>query len=182
MIFYFLDFILYGVPFLFLFFEQSFKFSKQTIATIFEKLGFKPIEKKELLWKTGQLLTLLLVVNFLLSFLFSFFGLNDLAKVEQTVAQLKTTAPLVLIYFLTVRVLGEEIFFRSFLTPKLGWIFSGILFGLAHFGFGSITEVIGALILGGILGYTFQKNQNIYPNIIAHIAYNAVLIGILGWV
>ncbi|MDO8428446.1 MAG: CPBP family intramembrane metalloprotease [Candidatus Diapherotrites archaeon] len=174
--------MLYGVPFLFLFFQQKQKLEIESFKQNAETLGFKKIEFKKLAQQTGQLIVLLLIVNFALAFVFSLLNLNDLDKVVQTINQIKETSPMLLVYLLTIRVIGEEIFFRGFLVPRSGILFSTIFFALGHIGFGSITEVVGAFILGGILAYWFQKYQNLYVNISAHLFYNFFLISLLNGV
>lgn len=106
-------------------------------------------------------------------------GQNDLEKVANSVDKIRQTAPLELAYFLVVRVAAEEIFFRGFLVKKIGIAGSSVIFGLAHFVYGSAAEVIGAIILGAILAVAFNENKNIYPNIAAHFLYNLVFLAVL---
>jgi membrane protease YdiL (CAAX protease family) len=55
-------------------------------------------------------------------------------------------------------------------------IFSAFVFGLLHFAYGSIVEVIGALLIGVVLGATFKITRNITPCILAHMVYNILAI------
>jgi len=86
------------------------------------------------------------------------------------------TAPLLIWYFLTIRVFAEEVFFRGFLVKKIGVIPSSIIFGAAHFAYGSMVEVFGAFILGLILAKAFEENKSLFPNIFAHFFYNFIFI------
>jgi membrane protease YdiL (CAAX protease family) len=53
---------------------------------------------------------------------------------------------------------------------------------LFHIGYGSAAEIIGAFALGLVLAKAFQLNKNLYPNIFAHAAYNAVALAVIFWV
>ena len=99
-------------------------------------------------------------------------GVNDLQNVENVVQTTLLGNPLLFAYLFTVRVFAEEVFFRGFLTPKIGPVFSSIIFAFGHFSFGSNIEVVGALLLGIVLALFFQKNRNIFPNIAGHFLYN----------
>ncbi len=90
--------------------------------------------------------------------------------------KIKTLSPFLLIYLLVVRVFLEEWFFRGFLVSKMGVLFSAALFGIAHYGYGSIVEVTGAFILGIVLAYYFKRLKNLYPLYAAHFLYNSIVI------
>jgi len=77
-----------------------------------------------------------------------------------------------IVYLFVIRVFVEEFFFRGFLVKKIGVFLSALLFAIAHLGYSSIVEFVGAFILGLVLGYYFKKTDNIYPNIIAHFLYD----------
>lgn len=75
----------------------------------------------------------------------------------------------------------EEFIFRGYLLPRLQLFFKSkhwpivigaILFGLAHFRYGTIMNVIGPIILGIIAGYHYQKYRNIRALILAHFLYD----------
>ncbi|MEK6942292.1 MAG: CPBP family intramembrane glutamic endopeptidase [archaeon] len=121
----------------------------------------------------------LIAFSLITSIITSAAGQNDLEKVSNSVDKIRNTAPLALAYFLVVRVAAEEVFFRGFLVKKLGIAGSSVVFGLAHFFYGSVAEVIGAMILGAILAVAFNENKSIYPNIAAHFFYNLVFLAVL---
>ncbi len=139
------------------------------------EIGIKRIDSKELTIKSLQLIAILLLIALSVSFFTSLLGLNDLEKVTEVIEQIGRTSPIIFLYYLTVRVVTEEIFFRGFLVKKTGVFFSAVLFGLAHFMYGSITEVFGAFVAGLFLACYYKKNNNLLPNIIGHMAYNAVV-------
>jgi membrane protease YdiL (CAAX protease family) len=45
-----------------------------------------------------------------------------------------------------------------------------------HFTYGSITEIIGVLLLGIVLAVTYQKSKSILPCMISHMVYNGLSI------
>jgi membrane protease YdiL (CAAX protease family) len=55
-----------------------------------------------------------------------------------------------------------------------GWIpitISGTLFGLAHYGHG--VSPIPLILLGGVMGYLYQRTHRITPSIVCHFLFNA---------
>lgn len=146
----------------------------KSIKKSFNELGIKRIEKKELLKKSCALIIGLMAITFFIGIASSLLGANDLNKVNETVVQIITVSPLLMLYYLVVRVFSEEIFFRGLLVKKTGVFFSSLIFGLAHFMYGSVIEVIGAFFAGLFLAYFYQKNNNLLPNVIGHMAFNAI--------
>jgi len=106
------------------------------------------------------------------------FNANDLSNVTPAIDYLRAT-PLLLVYIVIVRSSAEEVFFRGLLTKKTGALVSSILFALIHLSYGSYAEVAGAFILGFIFAKAFQLNKNLYPNIAAHIAFNAISVTLM---
>lgn len=136
-------------------------------------MGLRFTGTKKLILASVELMLLLLIVSLAISVLANVFSVNDLQNVEGTINRL----PLyVVAYLLIIRVLAEELFFRGFLVNLIGVVPSSIIFAAFHFSWNSVIEVIGAFVAGLILAYYFKKNQTIYPNIIAHICYNLVII------
>ena len=72
--------------------------------------------------------------------------------------------------------LGEELFFRGALQPRVGWLASSLLFGAVHFvprrdmlpwtGF--------AIAMGGVLGGLFTWTGNLVAPIVAHVVVNGL--------
>ena len=72
--------------------------------------------------------------------------------------------------------LGEELFFRGALQPRVGWLVSSLLFGAVHFvprrdmlpwtGF--------VLAMGGVLGGLFAWTGNLVAPIVAHVVVNGL--------
>lgn len=154
-------------------------YKKKSVKQSLAEIGIKKIDKTELIKKSVFLIGALIAISLLVSISSSFLGANDLEKVAETIEKISVKTPLILFYFLTIRVISEEIFFRGFLVKKIGVFFSSVIFALAHFAYGSIIEIFGAFIAGLFLAYYYKKNNNLIPNIIGHIAYNAVILVIL---
>jgi uncharacterized protein len=104
------------------------------------------------------------------------FGFSDLDLVTE---KIKLLSPFFIFYLLIIRVFLEEWFFRGFLVYKTNILFSSILFAIAHFGYGSIVEVVGAFILGFVLAYYYKKINNLYPLYAGHVLYNLFVIVII---
>ncbi|MCX8205698.1 MAG: CPBP family intramembrane metalloprotease [Candidatus Micrarchaeota archaeon] len=97
-------------------------------------------------------------------------GLNDGQLVE---AKISTLPLYILAYAVTLGPLSEEIFFRAFLPKYTGGIISSVLFGLAHYSYGSYFEVAGAFLLGLYLYALYRVSGDIKAPIIAHMLINA---------
>lgn len=163
----FIDAVLFGLPIMLVWREKGF-FGKQ----VFEELGFRKISFNEMAKQTALILAMLVFLSIIIAFIATSSGLNDLQKVDEIVKKTINYSPFLFAYLLTVRVISEEIFFRGFLVPRIGALPSTILFASGHAFFGSITEIAGAFILGLVLAWFFEKNRNIFPNILAHFLYN----------
>lgn len=132
--------------------------------------------KKKPYWiasRTIFLLAALLLLSIALQYALSWIGINDLGRASAAFQGLKAL-PLMLAYMLTVRVIAEEVFFRAFLTPRIGVVGSSILFGLAHYAYGSIAQIIASCLLGLVLGYWLDKHRSLLPNIVGHALFNVI--------
>ena len=166
-----IDLTLITLPLLAIGLEKQRAKGKTRLKDAMQELGFKNINAMQLAKKTIKLFALLALASFTIGIILVLAKLDDTYKVAEAVSKLKFM-PIVLVYILVVRVTAEEVFFRGFLVKRAGIVLSAALFALAHLMYGSIAEVIGAFILGLILAKAFQLNKNLYPNILAHIAYN----------
>ena len=145
------------------------KGKKSKLKEILKETGLESNGLKTDFKNTIYLLAALIVISLALIGLSSLLGLNDLTRVEEVITSL---SPYTLVYLVTVRVFTEEYFLRGFLVRKIGKLSSSILFAIAHYSYGSITEVVGAFVLGYLLAYTYTKYGNLLPNIFEHTLYN----------
>ncbi|HLC78986.1 MAG TPA: CPBP family intramembrane glutamic endopeptidase [archaeon] len=160
------------VPLLYIKFVERKNFTAQ-------EFGLKSTNALSDIILSTQIFSALLLFSVVLSFLFGFFQINDFEPVETAIREIVSLPALLLIYLFVVRVFVEEFFFRAFLVPRIGIAVSSIAFGLAHFGYGSLAEVIGAFALGAILAFAYKKSNRIVPNFIAHLLYNFVSVALV---
>ncbi len=137
------------------------------------ELGFNQIKLGKLLKKAGKIFLALLAASIWLSLALNFLGVNALHLVSESLEGARAILP-VFFWIVILRVVSEEVFFRGFLVKRMGVVLSSVVFALFHVGYWSFAEVIGAFALGLILAKAFQLNKNLYPNIAAHMAYNAI--------
>ncbi|PIU21577.1 MAG: hypothetical protein COT15_01640 [Candidatus Diapherotrites archaeon CG08_land_8_20_14_0_20_34_12] len=182
MINYLIDLFFVGFPLWFKAAELKIKkpLNKRKILKIFNELGLSKISSIELIKKTLILLVTLFIALIIISILSSYFGLNDSELIKDKIQSISSQSTLILAYLLIIRVICEEIFFRGFLLGKLGNFFQAFLFAILHFSYESQIEVIGAFILGLILGKAAKDNKNLFPNILAHLIYNAIVVTLMG--
>lgn len=94
--------------------------------------------------------------------------------------------PLKLCGVITAAVV-EEFVFRAYLIPRLqlylkyGWLavlVSAIIFGLIHFGYGTLLNILAPVFCGLIFGFHYYKYRNIKVLILCHalIDFYAVII------
>lgn len=162
-----IDFTLIVLPFIF------YKTEKKEP---FKELGLYSRGFKEDALNTLKLFAALIVITVAISIAASFLNANDLDKVYDSVNHLKTTNMWLLGYLLVAGVIAEEIFFRGFLAKKTGAVVSSIVFGALHASYGSGVEIVGAMMLGYVLAKAFEKNKNLFPNIVAHFLYNLTVV------
>jgi membrane protease YdiL (CAAX protease family) len=142
------------------------------LAPALERLGLRRVAIKEFAKHTVLLLAALVAVGIVLSKLFHALNMNDLASVTDSIETIAGQAPLLLAYFLSVRVFSEEVFFRGLLVDRIGVLPSTCLFALAHVFYYSFAEVVGAFFLGLILALWFKKTRSLLPVVAAHTLYN----------
>ncbi len=153
---------------------------------IIKKFNWKKIQKelvpyskdikKELIGSV-KLFFALLIMFVLISFVLTLLGLNDLEKVSEVIA-LNMQNAVFFIVLMGVLVFFEEFFFRAFLINRIGIVPSSLLFGIAHIGYISIAQIIGAFALGLLLAYWFKQNKSIVQNYLGHLLYNLFAIGL----
>ncbi|MEO5644212.1 MAG: CPBP family intramembrane glutamic endopeptidase [Bacteroidia bacterium] len=92
-----------------------------------------------------------------------------------------------LLIFLTAATAGivEELTFRGYMLPRmvnlfkspaLGIIFSSLLFGLLHFSYGTVIQVVGPFFIGFIFALYYYKFRNIKILIICHFLWDVMAI------
>jgi len=163
-----LDIFFFLIPFYFVFLFDRITNLRQ----VFNSLGLKKIEIKLLIKHTLVIFVLLFTLSYIISFFSVLFNVSDLDVVGEVLLKFPLS---IVIYLFVVRVFLEEWFFRGFLTPRIGVIFSSLIFAIGHIAYGSIIQFLGAFVLGVFLARCYQKNKNLWPNVIAHSIYNLTI-------
>jgi membrane protease YdiL (CAAX protease family) len=118
----------------------------------------------------------LLGVLIVMSLVFTMLGFNDEAKVADVANGLPLS---VLAIAVLVAPISEELFFRGFLSTRIGIIPSALIFGLLHVAYGSVVEITGAFLIGIVFALTFQKSKSIIPVIVIHLVYNLISLSVI---
>lgn len=141
-----------------------------------EAIGINAITPQKIfLWFVVSFLALF-TATIALSLILGAAGFNDTASVAEALGKIIAVSPLLIAYLFTIRVFAEEVFFRVFLSERLGTVSSAVVFALAHIFYGSVAEVIAAFLLGLVLALVYGKVKNIIPIFFAHMAYNLVMV------
>jgi membrane protease YdiL (CAAX protease family) len=147
---------------------------KQDLRTTLASIGF-PGTLRDALAYSAIGLSAIFMALFIVGIVSIAGGFNDQQKVSERVLDL----PLVILAFaVLVAPVTEELFFRAFLSPRVGIVVSSILFALAHFTYGSIVEVVGVLFVGMLLASIYRMSRSITPCIVVHMAYNLLSIAV----
>ncbi|MGE5414514.1 MAG: CPBP family intramembrane glutamic endopeptidase [Syntrophomonadaceae bacterium] len=68
----------------------------------------------------------------------------------------------------------EELFFRSFLQPRVGPLASTLMFTAAHGAYGQPLMLVGILVISTVLSVTFARSRSVLPCMAAHGAFDAI--------
>ena len=118
----------------------------------------------------------------LLRLILQFFGGNETqnTKLIEIIKIMKSNFPLLIFTCLTAGI-TEELIFRGYLMPRLQLFFnnnyasiviSSLLFGAMHFGYGTVFQVLGPLMIGLIFAIHYQKYRNIKILIFCHFFWD----------
>jgi membrane protease YdiL (CAAX protease family) len=73
----------------------------------------------------------------------------------------------------------EELFFRSFLQPRVGALAATLMFTAAHGAYGQPLVLVGILVISTVLSVTFAVYGNVLPCIVAHGVFDAIQMFVL---
>ncbi len=73
----------------------------------------------------------------------------------------------------------EELFFRSFLQPRVGALAATLMFTAAHGAYGQPLVLVGILVISTVLSATFALYGNVLPCIIAHGVFDSIQMFVL---
>lgn len=134
-----------------------------------KELSIKPLSARSIVL-AASMLTQLLFALMLVGFALNAFSLLDSEKV---VGVIRESHWFVLFIAITLGPIAEELLFRGYLQKRVGVIFSSLLFAGLHYGYGSVSEIFGALAASMVLGYGMRRHGDLNACIITHAAYNA---------
>jgi len=148
-----------------------------------KKMGIPGDIKRNVIFTVIGLASLFFVL-IAMTIAFTFFGLND----QQNVVDIANSLPLpILLLAILFAPFSEEFFFRAMLTSQIerihdhfkipnaavsAIIFSSVIFGLFHFAYNSVVEIVGAFLIGLILALIYKRSGSIIPAIAVHMIYN----------
>ncbi len=154
---------------------------RKDLQSTLDYLGFPGTIRENIIYTFAGLAAIFVLI-FVFTYLAMEFGFNDQDKITETVSGL----PLPLLLFAVMAApFSEELFFRAFLikalakVPWMGVLFSSVLFGAVHFAYGSVVEIVGATLIGLVLGTVFLKSKSITPPLIIHIIYNLLAVMVM---
>lgn len=73
---------------------------------------------------------------------------------------------------------SEEVFFRGFLQPRIGFLGQAVVFAVAHVNYVNVLEVVVVFALAFVFGALYRWTGSLWAPIAAHFAFN--LINLLG--
>ena len=139
------------------------------------------------LWKHIKQISAILAVTLALMIpIVLFLNLFGLMKESPRAIEIKrilqANRPL-LFYTSFTAAVTEELIFRGYIFSRLDFILqnenkaivvSSILFGLLHFGYGTIINMVFPMVFGGVLSFYYWKYRNIAIPIISHFLWDFV--------
>ncbi len=124
-------------------------------------------------------------VVFVVSLLLMIFKLNnESVKLEQLNQIMKNNIPLIVFTSITAGV-TEELIFRGYLIPRfelfmkhkiLPSLLSSLIFGLIHFGYGTLPQIIGPFFIGLTFALFYKKYKSIHVVIMCHFLWDVMAI------
>jgi membrane protease YdiL (CAAX protease family) len=128
-------------------------------------------------------LPIFIPIGIMLGIIVTMFGkINTTSLIYFKVPDLVALTIVMLIFIAVV----EEIIFRSILQTrieklfglKIGYLFTGQIFGIEHASYGILNEVLFASIIGIVLSFIFQRTRNIFFTMLIHGTSNVTIFGL----
>jgi len=165
-----IDLLLLLVPFAWLAVERK------TLSESLSFLGLNKMPLVKLVSDCAWLLIVSLLLVALVGVVFTHFGFADQGNVAEVI---KRQGAVALVLAVTFGPLAEELLFRGLLSKKYGILASSVAFGLAHYFYGSVIEVAGAVAIGLLFAWYVKKTDNLVAPVFAHCAYNALSMAVV---
>ncbi|MFV8359288.1 CPBP family intramembrane glutamic endopeptidase [Flavobacterium sp. LS1P3] len=166
---------------LFLLYMYSIKFEKQPFLLWTE-------EKYSLIFFLKSVVKLMLslfLTMLVVYFIFKIADSNiDSKKINEVMKLFKNNIFLILFTSITAGV-TEELIFRGYLIPRLEILLkntpvailtSSILFGLIHYSYGTLIQIIGPIFIGFLFAVHYKKYKNIKILIMCHFLWDLLVL------
>ncbi len=75
-----------------------------------------------------------------------------------------------------VAAVGEEVFFRGWLQPRIGLVPQAVLFSLAHLSYLNVLELVVTFLLGLAFGVAMRRTDNLAAPVAGHFFFNFIML------
>lgn len=133
----------------------------------------------------AKTMSVLLFVIIVVSLFFKLMGATiESQKMDEIMKYFKNNIPLILFTSITAGI-TEELFFRGYLIPRLeivlkntylAIVLSSIIFGLIHYSYGTLIQIVGPFFIGLVLAIHYQKYRNIKIVILCHFLWDVLVL------
>jgi membrane protease YdiL (CAAX protease family) len=133
----------------------------------------------------AKLMFSLFLIMLVVYFIFKIADSNiDSKKMNEVMKLFKNNIFLILFTSITAGV-TEELIFRGYLIPRLeillkntpaAILLSSILFGLIHYSYGTLIQIIGPFFIGLLFAVHYQKYKNIKILIMCHFLWDLLVL------
>lgn len=156
-------------------------------------------KQKLLIWEEKNYNIPFYIISVILMFIIIIVGVTCIQKAISLLGLKSNSASLVKIvnifkknYWLMIFTaitagIVEELIFRAYIQPRLELLFkspavaiiiSSFLFGLLHFQYGTIINVLGPIFIGAVFAIHYWKFRNIKVLIFSHFLWDFILLSI----
>jgi membrane protease YdiL (CAAX protease family) len=166
---------------LFLIYMYSIKIEKQPFLLWTEKNYSLPIFFKSV----AKIMLSIFLAMLVVYVIFKITNSNiDSKKMNEFTKLFKNNISLILFASVTAGV-TEELIFRGYLIPRLeillkntnlSILISSILFGLMHYSYGTLIQIIGPIFIGLVFALHYQKHRNIKIIIMCHFLWDLLVL------
>jgi membrane protease YdiL (CAAX protease family) len=166
---------------LFLIYMYSIKIEKQPFLLWTEKNYSLPIFFKSV----AKIMLSIFLAMLVVYVIFKITNSNiDSKKMNEFTKLFKNNISLILFASVTAGV-TEELIFRGYLIPRLeillkntnlSILISSILFGLMHYSYGTLIQIIGPIFIGLVFALHYQKHRSIKIIIMCHFLWDLLVL------
>ncbi|MEK6982873.1 MAG: CPBP family intramembrane glutamic endopeptidase [Candidatus Micrarchaeota archaeon] len=148
----------------------------KNISTTLKNIGILDVSLSTVIYYTFVGLVSVFLLSIILGILVNFLKIND----QSNVASKVNSFPYYILFFgIFIAPFTEELFFRGFLSSKIGNFLSTAIFALFHILYGSITEVIGVFFIGYLFAIIYKRSGSLWPCILIHLLFNLFSISMI---